>query len=212
MDADVLGAIASAIFLVRLLPQPLRLARTGVSSGVSPLAAIQATVAAAAWLVYGLEADLPLVWGVSVAAMVPSLWTNALLARRTGRRELAWGLAWVAVLVALRSVDALSVGLSLGVLVTQGPQVRTALTEDDLGGLAPATWWVSLADAGSWGAYGWALGDAALLGYAAVLSTCAVIVLIRLRVTRDRNRHLRHTLPAVVGDATVGVAEHSESA
>ena len=208
VDADLLGIIASGIFLVRLLPQPLRLARTGVSSGVSPLSGIHATIAAAAWLVYGVEAHLPLVWGVSVAALVPSLWTNALLWRRTTRHDALWGLAWLVALVGLRSVDLLSAGLAGGVLVTQGPQVRTAVRSDDLGGLAPATWWVSLADAASWGAYGWALGDAALLGYAVVLSSCATIVLVRLRATRDTNRHLRHVV-AVPGAPAGDQAERS---
>ena len=74
--------------------------------------------------------------------------------------------------------------LAVGVLVTQGPQVLRALRESDLRGLAAATWWLSLLDATTWGAYGLAVGDAALVAYGVVLSTSACIVLTRIRVTR----------------------------
>jgi glucose uptake protein GlcU len=74
--------------------------------------------------------------------------------------------------------------LALGVLVTQGPQVLRALRESDLRGLASATWWLSLLDATTWGAYGLAVGDPALVAYGVVLSTSAGIVLCRIRLTR----------------------------
>ena len=51
---DALGLLASGVFLVRLLPQPVRLARTGVASGVSPLAALNSMLTMVAWVAYGL--------------------------------------------------------------------------------------------------------------------------------------------------------------
>jgi phosphoglucosamine mutase len=53
-----LGYFASAVFLVRLLPQPIRLARDGRPAGVSALAALNAVVSAFAWTAYGLIAGL----------------------------------------------------------------------------------------------------------------------------------------------------------
>ena len=62
-SVDALGLLASVVFLVRLLPQPVRLARRPqVVAGVSALAALQAVVAAGAWVAYGLgteNANLP---------------------------------------------------------------------------------------------------------------------------------------------------------
>lgn len=184
MNADVLGLIASAIFLVRLLPQPIWLARSGVAAGVSPLAGLNGTISALAWLAHGLEADLPIVWVVSAIALVPGLWTNALLARRTTRTDVLWSSVWLGSLVVAWFAGAFALALGGGVLVSQGPQLVRALRESDLSGLTPATWWISILDAASWGAYGWAVRDAAILGYFAVLTTCAVVVLVRIRVTR----------------------------
>ena len=71
----LLGLIASGIFLTRLIPQPVQLFRTRDTAGVSPLAALNATIAAVAWLIRGLEQHQPVVWVVSLAALVQSLLT-----------------------------------------------------------------------------------------------------------------------------------------
>ena len=82
----------------------------------------------------------------------------------------------------------LAAALAVGVLVTQGPQVWRACRERDLSGLSPATWGLSILDAAAWGAYGVAADDAALIGYAVVLSSSAVVVLTRIRWTRSQAR------------------------
>ncbi|HBX78729.1 MAG TPA: hypothetical protein DEG43_13880 [Acidimicrobiaceae bacterium] len=182
----LLGLIASGIFLTRLIPQPVQLFRTRDTAGVSPLAALNATIAAVAWLIRGLEEHQPVVWIVSLAALVPSLITVGLLARKTTMSDLGWAATWALLLTGLWLGGALAVGLAAGVLVTQGPQVRKALQEEDLSGLTPATWWLSVLDATTWGVYGLALGDAALLSYFIVLLTCSIVVLLRLRFLNSR--------------------------
>ena len=82
------------------------------------------------------------------------------------------------------ALGVLGLALAGTVLVTTGPQVRRVLREHDLSGIAPATWWVAIVDAVTWGAYGWAISDAALIGYFVALLAAAVIVLIRLAWTR----------------------------
>lgn len=177
---DALGLVASAVFLVRLLPQPLRLARHGVADGVSALAAFNAVVAAVAWIAYGLWVALPVVWVVSVAALVPCIWQLVLLRHRLTSGDLAAGLALVAALVGASVLGVLGVALGGLVVVTAGPQVRQVYADHDLTGVAPATWWVALVDATTWGLYGLAVADPALLGYFAVLVTASVAVLLRL--------------------------------
>jgi uncharacterized protein with PQ loop repeat len=181
---DALGLLASGVFLVRLLPQPVRLARTGVAAGVSPLAALNSMLTMVAWVSYGLIVGLPLVWAVSVVALIPGVWTVILLRRDVSRRDLTWAGAWLALQVVAAALGLLVAVLAVGVLVTQGPQVLRALRESDLRGLAAATWWLSLLDATTWGAYGVAVGDEALVAYGIVLSTSACIVLSRIHITR----------------------------
>ncbi len=183
---DALAVFASVVFLVRLLPQPMRLARHGVAAGVSALSALNAVISAGAWVGYGLLADLPVVWGVSVLALVPGIWQAALLRRVTSRSDLAWSGAFVAALVAAGLAGELGVALGATVAVTAGPQVHRALTERDLSGVASATWLVAIVDASTWGAYGLAIGDAALLGYCAVLLSASITILGRITWTRRR--------------------------
>ena len=180
---DALAIAASAVFLIRLLPQPIRLARSGVAAGVSSAAALNAVVSALAWIAYGLAQGLPVVWGVSVLALVPSTWQAVLLRRQVTRRDLAGVAAFVAGLLAAAALGVLGVALAGTVVVTTGPQVRRVLREHDLSGIAPATWWVAVVDAVTWGAYGWAVSDAALIGYFVALLGAAVIVLSRLAWT-----------------------------
>lgn len=180
---DALAIVASVVFLVRLLPQPLKLARQGVAHGVSPAAALNAVISALAWTAYGVQAELPVVWGVSVLALIPGVWQAFLLRAEAGRRDVLAAAAFVVGLVLAWAAGLLGAALAVTVLVTTGPQVARALTSDDLSGVAPATWWVAIADALTWGAYGLAIGDAALVGYFVVLATSALLVLWRLAVT-----------------------------
>lgn len=195
--ATALALVASAIFLIRLMPQPLRLWRTGVAAGVSPVASANAVTSASAWLAYGVLHGLPVVWAVSVCALLPGLWTVGLLRREFGRAEmLATGV--VACVFALSAVaGVLGVALALGVLVTAGPQVWRALRQSDLRGIAPATWGVAVADALSWGVYGVVIADHALEGYGAVLLVSACVVLGRVAWTR-------RTAPATVRPSVAG--------
>ncbi|MEI2652080.1 MAG: hypothetical protein V9G12_07980 [Microthrixaceae bacterium] len=168
------------------------MARSGVADGVSPLAALNAVIAALAWLVYGLVADDPVVWIVSMVAVVPGVWAVLLLRRRTALADLLAAGAWAGIVVASAAAGFLAAALAMGVVVSQGPQVWQAVREHDLSGLSPATWWLSILDAATWGAYGIAVGDPALKGYAIVLTLSAVVVLARISWTRRRG-------PAVVG-------------
>ena len=205
---DALGLLASCVFLARLLPQPIRLARTGVASGVSPLAALNSMLTMVAWVSYGLIVGLPLVWVVSVIALVPGIWTVLLLRRDVSRRDLSWAGGWLALQVVAALCGLLVGVLAVGVLVTQGPQVLRALRESDLRGLSASTWWLSIVDAATWGAYGLAVGDPALVGYGLVLSTSAIIVLTRIHMTRQRGRRGRRrdltaTVPAMDDDVVL---------
>ncbi len=182
MLVSVLAALASTVFIVRLLPQPFRLARSGVDDGVSPLAALNAVVAAAAWTVYGLSAGLWAVWVVSLVALIPGVWTVTLLRRSTRRSDVAWACLWVLAIAASVLVGAEGVVLACTVGVTSAPQVWRVLNDRQLSGVSAAAWWLACVDAVVWGAYGLAVGDGPLIGYGVVLGASAIVVLGRLAI------------------------------
>jgi len=192
--ADVFGAMAVTAFLVRLVPQPLKLARTRVPDGVSPLSAINVVLTEVAALVYGLTAGLVPVWIVSVPALPLALWMLWLLRHEVTRRDLAAGLAYVALIVGTWSFGMLGVVLGLSVVLNYGPQVWTALRRDRLEGLASATWWLAIADALLWSAYGFAVDDPAILFYGAMMVGAATTILVRI------GRIRRIPAPALVAD------------
>ena len=177
----LLAVAASLVFLARLLPQPLRTFRTGEVAGVSCLAAMNALVADAAWLLYGLTAGVLAVWLVSVPAVVLSGWTVLLLRRTIGWRSAAIASGWLGLIVACAVGGALPLALSLTVLVCCGPAVWSAFSTRSPVGLSRWTWWLAVADAATWGCYGLAIGDGALQMYGAVLMVTAGSVLMRLR-------------------------------
>ena len=188
MLETVLGVAAPLVFLVRLLPQPLRLARTGVDDGVSPMAAFNQLLSEGAWLAYGLIQASVSIWLVSAVALFPSGWQAMLLVRRARTVDLVGAVAFGVAIVAAWSFGWLGAVLGASVLVTTGPQVIEALRRDDLSGIAAATWWIAIADAALWGALGWVTDDLALVGYWAVLTVCALTVLARLAWTARRRR------------------------
>lgn len=177
----LLACVASAAFLARLLPQPLRTLRTGHVTGISCVAAMNALIADGAWLGYGLSARVVAVWLVSVPAVLVSAWTVVLLRRSVTWPDVAAASVWLGAVVACAAGGFLSAALSLTVVVCCGPAVWSAYSSPAPVGLSRWTWWLAIADAASWGSYGLVIGDRALQLYGAVLLTTAVAVLLRLR-------------------------------
>jgi uncharacterized protein with PQ loop repeat len=185
--STILAFAASLIFLARLVPQPWRTLRTGRVEGVSVLAAMNSCVADAAWLSYGLWAGLPAIWLVSIPAVILSGGTSFVLRRTVTRQDLlvAAGWALVVVVVAIIGPSALTPVLAGTVVVTCGPTVFSAYASRSPVGLTAWTWWLAVADASAWGAYGFLIGDAALELYGVVMGATAVAVLWRLWATRS---------------------------
>jgi uncharacterized protein with PQ loop repeat len=182
--ATALGILATVAFLVRLMPQPIRLMRTGVPDGVSPLMAMNIALTELAWLVYGLMAGLVPVWAVSLPAFPLAVLTVVLLRRQITRFDLLGACLWLVVISLAWAGGALGAVLGLSVVVQYGPQVWTAVRSDRLDGISPVMWKLALVDALAWGAYGLAVGDPALLGYTVMLSAASAVILVRLAQTR----------------------------
>ena len=184
---ELLGWVGGLLVVIRLLPQPWHTWRTRAVHGVSGTALANNLVSDVGWTAYGLAAGLTPLWVAGAATVVVDVLTIALARSVVGRRALTSGLAWSAVLaLAWASGGALVFGTVLGVatVVNHAPQVATALRSTDLSGLHPATWWLSLADAGLWGGYGLLVGDVGVVAYGVVLGTAGSIVLARIAWTR----------------------------
>ena len=185
MSPELLGWLASLVYLARLLPQPFRLARTGVPVGISTIAAMNAVISDVAWIAYGLQAGLVPVWLVAVIGVVPGVWTVALLRGEIRRGDVLRSGIWLAVIGLAAATGALGVILAASVLVNMGPQVAKAIRSSDLRGLSAFTWLIAIGDGLLWGAYGAVVDDQALVGYGVVLVTSALIVLVRMARTRS---------------------------
>jgi uncharacterized protein with PQ loop repeat len=186
MTVAVLGWVAALAYLVRLVPQPVRLARTGVPAGLSPAAALTTVMTDTVWLAYGLHAGLTAVWIVAAAAIPWGVWTAVGLRRQVVGADVALAASWLIATVVAAPFGLVGLVLAASVIGNHGPQVWRALCQSDLTGIAPGTYVIALLDAGLWGAYGIALGDGALIGYGAVLLASALVILARLSSTRTR--------------------------
>lgn len=187
--AVFLGWAGTALFLARLVPQPLKLHRTGDTEGVTPQSPMNALLSDAGWLAHGLLAGLPPVWVAAVAAIPLDLWTLWHLRRRVELRNVAGAAAWGAAIAAggiLGGRVGLGLVLGFSVVVNHVPQVIKALRSHSVSGLAPGTWWFGLADALLWGGYGVAEHDPALITYGVVLSVASVTILVAIWVKSGR--------------------------
>ena len=175
--------VGTAIGLIRALPQLVRLLRTRNSHGVSLDAAATSSLVSAAWAGYGWLTGQPaVVMASGASAVMFALVAGAAL--RWGRRaaEMRATRVWLVVLAlawGLGGAEGLGLVLPVGVLVANGPQLLVAWREPDLSGLSLGTWYLSVAEALAWGAYGRLAGDAAILVYGVLhLTTSAGIVLL----------------------------------
>ena len=118
---------------------------------------------------------------------------------RRPSRDLLGASLWFGVILLGWATGTLAFVLAGSVVVNYSPQVLTAIHGRDLDGLAPATWFLALADTLLWGAYGLAVGDPALMGYCVVLLTSATIILVRITQTRHREPILEPTRRSSLG-------------
>lgn len=183
---SLLAFVASAVFLARLMPQPLRTLRTGHVEGVSAVAAMNSLIADAAWLLYGVTGRVLAVTLVSVPALLASGWTSFLLRRAVRRSDTLLSSLWLTAVVICAWTGVMTVVLSLTVVVCCGPAVWSAFRTARPDGLSRWTWWLAVADAASWGSYALLIGDRPLEMYGTVMSVTAAAMLIRLRTTRSR--------------------------
>lgn len=191
--ATVVGVVATAVTFVHVVPQIVRLIRTGRVEGVSSAWAAVALVLNFGWMAYVIAEEL---WITipSILVAIVSFGTALYLMYRNGAdvrpgvlMSAAVGVASVGIqLVAgwtvLGTVLALSNGLYLG------PSVFAAWRSHIPVGVSPLTWALAVCEGLLWGFYGVVVAAGPIIVFGATEAGLAALVLLRLWVARDRIR------------------------
>jgi uncharacterized protein with PQ loop repeat len=177
----LLGAIGTALGLVRAVPQLVMLLRRREAFGVSVDTAGTSSIVGFGWVAYGLltrQYYVSLATGASgvVFAMI------AIAALRFGRRWREFRITplWFVVLAStgiLAGAQGLGVVLPLSVLAANLPQLRVAYREANLTDLSLGTWLLSMADGLVWGTYAVIQHDPSIMAYGGFQVTTSGLIL-----------------------------------
>ncbi|WP_432564278.1 SemiSWEET family transporter [Kineococcus sp. SYSU DK003] len=182
---SVLGLAAAALGIVTGVPQILRLLKSTDASGLSYSSAVLGVLASGTWLTYGLLLLDPAQLVANVPGLGCAVVTVVLAAHRLGLRLSTAAVAtaaWVPVVAgafALGGVVLVGMVATAVSLVKMLPQVRTVLRREPLGGLSPATFFLTQVSATMWTVYGLATAQTSVVVCSAVSAVLAGVVLSR---------------------------------
>jgi uncharacterized protein with PQ loop repeat len=185
----VIAATAATLFF--LVPQIVKLVRTGDAAGVSTTWPAIGLASNVGWTVYYVHGTLwaPLVAPIgATTGYAVTLWALARMGRPLGASAVRGAVAG-AVLVATTAVlgwTALGVALGLSFGVTMVPTLWTAYRTWNPSGISPGTWWLGLAEAVLWGFYGWHHADAGILTFSVIALGGSAAMLARYAATHRR--------------------------
>ncbi len=172
--ADIFVVVATGVAWWSLVPQIVKLVRTGDPSGVSTAWPAIGMVSNAGWTVYLLGRGL---WAAAPSTAVMTVFYGLVMwaLARTGaahrlRPGLGAGVAWAAVLWAtavFAGTGAMGVLLASSYLVQFTPAVAAAYRSDRPSGISAGTWRLIVVESGLWGIYGWWNTDRPIVLYAA---------------------------------------------
>ncbi len=186
------AAIAGTVLAVlALVPQMLKLYRTGLVDGVSPTWAAFGFVTNLAWTVYLAQEGLWLTVPATALVTVAYAMTFVLLIRAGVKTSTALtaGTIWAATLAAVAvggGWSALGIVLGLSHAVQVAPSVWTAYRARTPRGIAPETWAIGLVEGLLWGYYGWFYADVPLMLFAVLATIASMMMLARYTMTRNR--------------------------
>ena len=191
--ALIVGAIATVISFVLLIPQIVRLLRTGRTAGVSPTWAALGTTINGVWFVYVVAEEIWIAIPSDIVATSSFGLTFFLLWRRgaTVGPGLVTSAITVVVLAAIQirfGWTAMGTTLAFSYVIQFMPSITTAWRTHTPVGLSPATWTLALAEAFAWSAYGVLIENGPFILFGAGQGLTALLVLLRYWVTRDRVR------------------------
>lgn len=187
--ANVAIIAATLATLTFVIPQVVKLVRTGDTSGVSATWPAVGFAANAGWTVYFVHQALWLSIPAAAGALTGYLVTMWVLWRTggLGAASLVRGGLFAALLVLATGVGGwttLGVLLGLSFLVMMAPALWEAFATPNPSGIAPGTWWLGVAEGFLWGVYGWHHADTGLIVFALTAIVGSVAMLGRYHATR----------------------------
>ena len=187
------AVVANGVTFVQIMPQIVRLIRTGHTEGVSPTWAAAGATINLGWLAYVVENQF---WETipSIIAAQTSFGLALYLLYRNGvnvRAGLLTGAAIAVASVVIQrtagwTVLGTALGLSNGLYL--GPSVIAAWRSHTPVGVSPATWWLTVLEGLKWGFYGFLVAAVPIMVYGSTAILLALLVLLRLWMARDRIR------------------------
>ena len=185
--------VANGVTFVQIVPQIVRLLRTGRTEGVSPTWAAAGMAINLGWLGYVVEEQF---W-VTIPSIVAAQASFALalyLLYRNGADVRPGLLMSAAVAVASVVIQLAAgwtvlgtvLGLSNGLYL--GPSVIAAWRSRAPVGISPLTWWLTVLEGLKWGFYGVLVLAVPIMVYGSTAILLALLVLIRLWAARHRIR------------------------
>ena len=193
--ATLIAVAATIISFALLLPQIIRLWRTGRTEGVSPAWAATGASSNVGWLVYILSQELWIVLPSVAVASIQFLLTFWLLYRnhapvRAGAiAGIVTGTGYAVIGITF-GWTVLGTVLAFSYAIQYAPSVMTAWRTWAPIGISPVTWIISVAEAMGWGVYGILIEEAPIIIFGIVSGLSSFAVLSRLWVTRGRDPEL----------------------
>ena len=191
--ANLVGIVATAVTFVQILPQIVRLIRTGHVEGVSPAWAAGGATINLGWLAYVIEGRFWVTIPSIIVAIVSFVLALFLLYRNGAsiRAGLLMSGAIALGCVVIQQAAGWTVlgtvlGLSNGLYL--GPALIAAWRTYAPVGVSPGTWWLTVLEGFKWGLYGVLVAAVPIVVYGSTAILLAVGVLVRLWMTRHRIR------------------------
>ena len=191
--ANLVGIVATAVTFVQILPQIVRLIRTGHVEGVSPAWAAGGATINLGWLAYVIEGRFWVTIPSIIVAIISFVLALYLLYRNGAsiRAGLLMSGAIALGCVVIQQAAGWTVlgtvlGLSNGLYL--GPSVVAAWRSHTPVGVSPWTWMLTVLEGVKWGLYGVLVEAVPIMVYGSTAILLALLVLLRLWAARDRIR------------------------
>ena len=198
--ALLVGAVATIATFVHVVPQILRLLRTGRIEGVSPSWAAVGMTLNFGWIAYVVSQEY---WIAipSIVVAIASFGVALYLMKRNGaavRPSILFSAAVAAASVVIQlavgwTVLGTVLGLSNGLYI--GPSVVAAWRSHTPVGVSPLTWVLAEVEGLLWGFYGVLVLAGPIIVFGATEALLSGLILLRLWVARHRVRAALVTAP-----------------
>ena len=194
----IFGFLATAIGLIKAMPQLISLIRAKKVRGVSLDTALTTAVVSFGWAAYGFVSDqysVGIASGLSGVVFV----LVAIFALKYGRSIKELKMSPIALLIIagvglIWGEVGLGIILPISVFVCNYPQIMVAFKEHDLSGLSLGTWLLSVTEGIIWGSYAMIQQDYPIIAFG-LLQLISGSIIVTLKLKKSKNQYLPELTP-----------------